>query len=32
MRPKLVSVLTENWTMTDPRDIRRKLNMPASTW
>lgn len=27
MRPKLVSVLTENWTMTDPRDIRGIVRM-----
>ena len=27
MRPKLVSVLTENWTMTDPRDIRSIVRM-----
>ena len=27
MKPKLVSVLTENWTMTDPRDIRGIVRM-----
>ena len=27
MRPKLVSVLTENWTMADPRDIRGIVRM-----
>ncbi len=27
MKPKLVSVLTENWTMTDPRDIRGLVRM-----
>ncbi len=27
MRPRLVSVLTENWTMTDPRDIRGIVRM-----
>ena len=26
-RPRLVSVLTENWTMTDPRDIRGIVRM-----
>ncbi|MGI9136613.1 MAG: TIGR03619 family F420-dependent LLM class oxidoreductase [Candidatus Nanopelagicales bacterium] len=27
MKPKLVSVLTENWTMTDPRDVRGIVRM-----
>jgi probable F420-dependent oxidoreductase len=27
MAPKLVSVLTENWTMTDPRDLRGLVRM-----
>jgi probable F420-dependent oxidoreductase len=27
MKPKLVSVLTENWTMADPRDIRGIVRM-----
>lgn len=27
MKPKLVSVLTENWTMTNPRDIRGIVRM-----
>ena len=27
MKPRLVSVLTENWTMTDPRDIRGIVRM-----
>lgn len=27
MTPKMVSVLTENWTMTDPRDLRRIIRM-----
>ena len=26
-RPRMVSVLTENWTMTDPRDLRRLVRM-----
>ena len=26
-RPRLVSVLTENWTMTDPRDLRSVVRM-----
>ena|GEM_PF-4617883 len=25
--PRMVSVLTENWTMTDPRDIRGIVRM-----
>lgn len=27
MRPRMVSVLTENWTLTDPRDVRDLVRM-----